>query len=252
MAAAEIERLRETDQRLAQDSPLWSLCPGRERATPLAVLGETLLAPTGDAGVAGAFADGLSAVALAVQRSFPGNLFWDFDYLATTLLDARRLTSVSSAGTHAAAIGEVCSGIVALQDLFSHRSNIQFRYAHDFLYGFDWAKWVSRDPGARASVRAFEPAFLRGMYQRGSEILDLIAQNDDKYPDLPHGRDRNPFRFARDPEAERVLHCDLADRGFIPVSAWSTSAAPDWNRPYAEYRKQRAHALGLDASPNAT
>jgi hypothetical protein len=115
------------------------------------------------------------------------------------------------------------------------------------LYGFDWAKWVAREPQARSIVGPFDAEFLRGMHQRGSELLELIAQDSEKYPTLSPGRDRNPFRFARDPGAEETLHRDLAQQNLLPLKAWSLSGDPVWDRPYAELRSQRASDLGLAA-----
>ncbi|MCA9707587.1 MAG: aldo/keto reductase [Myxococcales bacterium] len=139
-----------------------------------------------------------------------------------------------------------CEQIAALQDLFGQGTAIRFRYVHDFVYGFDWAKWVARDPAARASVGPFEPPFLAFMLERGHQLLQLIADGRDrKYPPLPDDRPRNPFGFSREPEAEIALHQSLAADGLLPVEAWRVDAQPRWDRPYAELRRQRALALGL-------
>lgn len=230
-----LELLRDTDRILEQKVSCASLCPGRTRATPLATLGRDLIGADVELGVTHAFAQGLSAIALAVLRNFPGNLFWDLDYLAASLLRCAA----------AEAIRERAERVVALQDLFSHRSGIQFRYAHDFLYGFDWAKWVQREPAARSAVKPFDEAFLCGMHQRGSELLELIAQNSESYPLLARGRDRNPFGFSREPADEERLHRTLASERLVPLEAWSRTTEPDWARPYADLRKERAQALGL-------
>jgi hypothetical protein len=237
-----LELLRATDQKLEQKVRCASLCPGRARATPLEALGRSLLGPSVELGIAHAFAGGLSRIALAVQRNFPGNLFWDLDYLAEGLLGA---AASGLEGDPAGAIEARADLVVALQDLFSHRSGIQFRYAHDFLYGFDWAKWVAREPEARGAVRPFDEVFLRGMHQRGSELLELIARNSERYPQLEPGHDRNPFGFSREPAAEELLHRTLAAEQLLPLEAWSRSAKPDWERPYADLRKERAKALSL-------
>jgi hypothetical protein len=247
MLKAAIEHLRATDQVLAQLTPAWSLCPGREHASSLATLGLTLLDPVRDGLVAETFAEGLASIAQAIARSFPGNLFWDLDYLAASLLGRGRAAEAIATPADLETIRERARSIVLLQNLFSHHSGIQFRYAHDFLYGFDWAKWVSREPAARASIGPFDLSFLGGMHQRGTELLELISHDDDKYPYLPEGQDRNPFAFSRDPKTEETLHRDLAEQKLIPLPAWDLAARPVWNRPYAELRDQRAHALGLSA-----
>jgi hypothetical protein len=244
MLEAAIGVLAATDQELEQKVSLWSLCPGRPRATPLASLGEQLLEDSLEADVVAAFCEGLSGIARGIARNFPGNLFWDLDYLARSLLEAAR-TGTGDSPSGGARLRERVRDIAALQDLFSHASTIQFRYAHDFLYGFDWAKWVARAPETRAHVAPFDAQFLHRIQQRGRELYALIAQDDRRYPQLPAGRDRNPFGFCRDPEPEERLHRDLAAQNLLPLAAWDVSARPDWSRPYAELRERRAHALGL-------
>lgn len=216
---------------------LRSLAPGREEATPLPELGEQLLAGV-DAEIADAFSISLAAIARAQIDSFPTNLFWDLDYPAARLLAAARAPDPLEALERAAA------RIVELDRIFGVRSKIQFRYAHDFIYGFDWARWVPAEEG-RAEVGPFDEPFLAYMTRRGGEILDLIAKNDAKYPELPRGVARNPFGFSREPEDEARLHHDLAERGLIPVEAWRIDAEPTWNRSFARLREERAHALGL-------
>lgn len=238
MLETAILRLRAADETQKARSPLLSLCPDRQLATPLAVLGQTLLSRDVAAERAAAFAEGLARIAEAIGRNFPGNIFWDLDFVAATLsclAEPRAMTTLADA-------------IVELNDLFGSQTPIRFRYAHDFIYGFDWAKWVTRDPKNRKDVGPFTLEFLQSMRDRGSELLDLIAHDDPKYPKLPPGQDRNPFRFAREPAAEQLLHEDLARRGLLPVETWRVDAAPVWTRPFAELRDERARALGLETT----
>jgi hypothetical protein len=241
-----LEQLGAMDDSLARHSPLSSLCPGRERATSLRTLGEQLLPPDATLEVLAAFAASVCGIAAAIQRNFPGNLFWDLDFMAARLLQIHPLAAPTD---RAAAIERTAQAIISLQDLFSHASLIQFRYAHDFLYGFDWAKWVGRKPESRAHVEPFGLEFVQRMAQRGMEILALIAQDDDKYPLIGPRSDRNPFRFARDPHAEALIHRDLAEHDLLPLAAWSADAEPVWNRPYAEIRNERARVLGFAEEP---
>ena len=79
---------------------------------------------------------------------------------------------------------------------------------------------------------------------RGHELLALIAQRDEKYPPLADDRPRNPFGFSREPDAEVAIHRDLAARDLIPVEAWRWDAAPRFDRPFADLRRERAVAHG--------
>lgn len=243
---AALEHLRAMDVALEARVTLSSLCPGRPRVTPLATLGERLLSRDMSAEVVAAFARSLSGIASAIQRNFPGNLFWDLDFMAARLA---RIGSEAPPLERASSVQRAAQAIIALQNQFSHASRIQFRYSHDFLYGFDWAKWVARAPDARAHVEPFGLEFVQGMQQRGDEIIALIASDDAKYPNISPGTDRNPFQFARDPRAEELLHRDLAQRNLLPLTAWEVDAQPAWDRPYAELRNERARALGLADAP---
>lgn len=238
-----LERLAAMDAELALVDRL-SLDPGRARARSLHAIGHHLfssfaLAP----GVAAALAEGLSATAAAIRTHFPGNLLWDLDHLAASVLrEALR------APAPAAHVRESFAEIVGLHAMFGHGTTLRFRYAHDFVYGFDWAKWVCRDPSARRGVGPFDLAFLRAMRARGGELLALIeAGKDETYPPLRGDRHRNPFAFSREPNDELTLYRDLAARELIPVRAWTFDAPPVWDRGFAEERERRARALGIHA-----
>lgn len=215
-----------------------SLCPTPRLATPLAVLGEALL-PELPQRAEGAFTQALAAIALAELGSFPNNLFWDLDYLAMSLA-RQALTSEQPARL----LGEVAAEVVALQRVFGGHE-IRFRYAHDFIYGYDWVKWVNKAPEERCGVGPFDLPFLRALHRRGEELLDLIEADDATYPRLRGPEARNPFGFAREPWAEERLHRSLAAEGSIPVESWRLDASPRWDRPYQRLRAERAQALGL-------
>lgn len=218
----------------AHPTPRWlSLAPGRSYARPLA----ELRIDAGDQALA--VARGLAAVADAVARGFPNNLFCDLELVAASLSSIARREGTPG-------VERAVARIVELHDLFGCRSSIHFRYVHDFLYGFDWARWVRRDPGARAGIGPFDPGFLDHSRKRAGELVALIATDDPKYGQLVNGSDRNPFPFARDPAAEEALLRDLAGRGWIPVEAWREDASPRWDRDYAAEREARAKALGLN------
>jgi hypothetical protein len=219
------------------ESPALSLDPRRAHARPLRAL-----APDRDlpADVRLAIARGIVAIAAAVRRSFPENLYLDLDLPSAVLARGGRAHGRAWVEETAAAIGE-------LHDLFGEATSIRFRYVHDFLYGFDWARWVARDPAARAGIGPFDRAFLEHARRRGHELLALIEEDDEKYRRLPASAHRNPFPFARDPDSEARLLRDLASRGWIPVEAWDPDARPVWDRAYSRERERTAFALGIEA-----
>ncbi|MBL8943177.1 MAG: ferrochelatase [Myxococcales bacterium] len=223
----------------AKDPCRRSLAPDRPRAHDLGeILGPALAdAPTGLADV---FVEGTCAFVRALADAFPENLLWDLDLPLSTWWRAAK-----AADDPVAAARELLGIATELQGLFGRATALHFRYAHDFLYGYDWAKWVGRDPQARAAVGPFDAAFLRAMRARGHELLALIAAGGDaKYPALPEAVVRNPFAFSREPEAELAIHRALAAVGRIPVPAWRTEATVSWTPPWATWREQVAARLG--------
>lgn len=212
-----------------------SLQPGRAEARALAELVPDRALPPE---VRIAVARGITEVARAVHRNFPRNLFGDLDVVLARL-------ERGGASEGASWVERAAATIVELHDLFGHRTTIQFRYVHDFLYGFDWARWVRRDPESRASVGPFDERFLAYVRRRGGELIALVAEDDAKYHHVDPGSDRNPFGFHRDPESEAKLLRELAVTGWVPVEAWRRDAAPRWDRDYVSEREARARALGL-------
>lgn len=219
--------------------PLGTLDPNKEEATPFRVLGERALRTEATPETLVAFGEALITVVEAACVNFPGNLFWDHDFLAAALL---RQAHESNRGPaeYLRGAGEFLADLYAL---FGRETPISFRYAHDFLYGFDWARWVKRDPRARENVGPFDEAFLEYSRARGHELLALIETNDTKYPQLEEGLARNPFAFSREPAVEHALHRDLARRGYVPVQAWDPRGLAIWDRPFTEIREARAEAL---------
>lgn len=236
-----LAELRAADATIDGAGPRLSLAPGRARATSLESLvddlGEDLEGPVREA-----LAQGLVAIAQAQLRSFPENLLWDLDALAASLAESGRAGGVGG-------LRQAAKRMVDLEDLFGGHTTINFRYAHDFLYGFDWAKWVARDPRGRGRIGPFDGPFLEALFARGRELLSLIDQDDQKYPRLPSGVRRNPFPFSREPEDELRLHRSLAAARLLPVESWSKEARPDWNRAYIQLREREAARLGLGLPP---
>jgi len=217
-----------------------SLAPDRHEGRGLVAVCALTAAPGDPPAVLLALAEGLAAVALAQVASFPDNLCCDFEFMVADLLRRARATR-DPVGLLRARLGQ----IARLQGLYGGDTAIRFRYVHDFVYGYDWAKWVGRDPDLRAGVGPFDAAFLDHLERRAHELLALIAVDDPVYPELRDEQARNPFSFSREPAAELRLHRALAVRGLIPLAAWDPDARPVWSRPFAALRAELAAALGL-------
>ena len=97
--------------------------------------------------------------------------------------------------------------LVDVQARYGARSAIRFRYVHDFIYGYDWARWVAREPETRTAIGPYDPVFLQRMRHRADELLELIQTNDKNYPQLEQNISRNPFGFSREPGAPKARFC---------------------------------------------
>jgi hypothetical protein len=235
----------------AEAGPLRSLDPSRACASTLLEVHEGTLDTVALAlrdVLAEPLAHGLCELALAQLDAFPGNLFWDLDLIAVSI--------VHEASTLAPEPARACvldrfDRMAGLQHLYGRRTPINFGYVHDFVYGFDWAKWVAREPSLHADPPGpFSLRFLAYMRERGHQLLALIADDDSKYPRLDDDAPRNPFPFSRDPESEVRLHRELARRDLIPVPTWERDVhcrdwSTRWRIGFAERRIAVANELGL-------
>lgn len=208
-----------------------TLDPARSSRTPIDGL-------TRDAVLARA----LGIVDASIAHHFPENLFDDLDWLAADLERQRAAAGERAMLARAERIAHVHA-------LFGRETPLHFRYTHDFLYGYDWARWVAREPVARAAVGPYDDAFLAYSEQRAGELCALVAQDDRKYGRLAPGAHRNPFPFRRDLASERTLHRALAAEGLVPVQAWARDGVASWERPFSALREARAEALGLALTP---
>jgi hypothetical protein len=246
------ERLRATTRMIeAEVGPLATLDPTRELATPLIDVHERALArldPSIAAVLARPLSNGLCELALAQLDAFPGNLFWDLDLIAVTIVAQARSLPQLAAIQH---VAQQFGRMAELQRLYGRSTAINFAYVHDFVYGYDWAKWVAREPSVQTDVpEPFAPRFLAYMHVRAHELLELIAVDDAKYPTLDDDHARNPFPFSREPADEFALHRELARRDLIPVPTWDADAlsldwATRWQVPFQARRIDVAGELKL-------
>ncbi|MFO7563808.1 MAG: ferrochelatase [Enhygromyxa sp.] len=235
----------------AEAGPLRSLDPARARASTLLEVHTAALAlvdPSLAEVITEALAEGLAELALAQLDAFPGNLFWDLDLIAAAIVAEAAALAPEPAR---ACVADRFARMAALQHLYGRRTPINFSYVHDFVYGFDWAKWLAREPSLHADPPGpFSLAFLEYMHRRGHELLGLIAADDDKYPSLDGDEPRNPFPFPRDREPEIRLHRELARRDLIPVPTWERDVScrdwsSRWRIGFARQRIAVATELGL-------
>ena len=214
-----------------------SLCPDRISATSFAELERSVVRPHLTPELTALFASTLEEVVRSMLRHFPENIFWDFDFFVAsvvrqTLLEEDPARFLESFGKR----------VMALMKLFGRESDICFRYLHDFSYGFDWARWVKKEPEARQLIQPFGLTFLDYLHGRGEELLGLIATDDNKYHRIPGDSYRNPFVFSREPAEEAHLFTQLSVRGLLPIEAWKEDAQPVWDRPFERLREQLSSA----------
>lgn len=230
------EALEQADRRLRNHRPRpLSLAPSKETITPFVTLGEQQIHQGLDSSLLNTAITGFCSIVDSQIYHFPDNIFWDFDYLFNEIFTFR---DVNKCANYCKTIGELQKG-------YGIHSKIRFQYMHDFTFGFDWARWVAKDPGARKKVKPLDEKFLSYLDQRLTELLDLIACNDKKYPELKNEAPRNPYQFARTPEAEKKLHLALAAKGLIPVEAWKSKPESKWDQDYTGIREKLSGELEL-------
>lgn len=159
------------------------------------------------------FIQSIENLYLSQIDNFPLNIFWDFDSLI------HQIFLCESTQKMKVYVRRLCQ----LNEIFGNKGKINFSYSHDFIYGFDWIRWVKKDYEKRKFIAPFDPVFLSYLEKRARELKDLIDKNDKKYGRLPANEARNPFTFMRTPEEEIRLHLGLAEDQKIPVPAWKTS-----------------------------
>ncbi|AUT00537.1 hypothetical protein CLI64_09125 [Nostoc sp. CENA543] len=183
----------------------------------------------------------LEIIVKSQLNNFPENVFWDFDFMVSSML-FQALTAKDNAIVF---LGKFAHKMVSLTDLFGMNSEIRFRYVHDFIYGFEWAKWVQKDPKNRANIEPFSLTFLDYLLAKHQELIQRIRRGKSQSYKLCDNGFRNPFTFSREPDDEYRLLTHLAKAQLIPVAAWDWNAVPMWNKPFQEKREQLALELNI-------
>ena len=182
----------------------------------------------------------VSRIVHAQLDHFPGNLLWDFDYMLASIH-----RNASRSASYFEFVHTMSDLLVDLMGIYGQHSKIRFRYVHDFLYGFDWARWVRQDPTTRSQVLPFDIEFIHHSKQRGLTMQHMIKSRNPYYPILQGDQMRNPFPFGREPKDELRLWRELASEDDIPVTAWNQCATFVWNRDFDRLRLETAARLGI-------
>ncbi|WP_373530669.1 hypothetical protein [Nostoc sp.] len=232
------------DEILAQQSVnLLSLNPQKTLITSFSELGNLITKQNTDIKLLTTLQETLESIVYTQLQNFPENIFWDFDFLVSSML-RQALVADEDAIAFLKVFGEK---MVSLTEMFGNKTAMRFRYAHDFMYGFDWARWVQKEPQNRAHIEPFSLVFLDYLLAKGKELLQRISQGQITSYKLCDTGYRNPFTFSREPEDEYRLLTYLAEEQLIPVAVWEWNACPVWNKPFQEMRQQLALKLNIQA-----
>ncbi len=161
------------DEILAQQvvKPL-SLNPNKYLITSFTQLEAKVIQESSDVSLRTFLRDTLQRVLDALLYNFPENIFWDFDFIVSSILKQALL-----AENKLDLLENVGNKIVLLMDMFGRKSEIRFRYIHDFMYGFDWARWVQKKPHQRAHLEPFCLDFLDNLINYGIQQERKINTN---------------------------------------------------------------------------
>jgi len=230
------------DEILARQSVnLLSLNPQRRLITSFAELGNLITQQNTEIKLIITLQETLESIVYTQLQNFPENIFWDFDFLVSSML-RQALVADQGAIPFLKVFGEK---MVSLTEMFGNKTEMRFRYAHDFMYGFDWARWVQKEPQNRAHIEPFSLVFLDYLLAKGKELLQRISHGQITSYKLCDTGYRNPFTFSREPEDEYRLLTYLAEEQLIPVAVWEWNACPVWNKPFQEMRQQLALKLNI-------
>lgn len=240
--SAELSDVDEAVDRTCQGRR-WTLAPQGGQATRLATVVEKAqhLFEEEWSDIEKPLLRGLVAFVRAQLDAFPGNLFWDFEYLIAAVHADLAKTPPS---TRATRVSQYFAKLTDLHARYGRHSLIRFRYVHDFTYGFDWSKWVLRDSTWRQGMSSFAVEFLDHLQRRAGELHEEIHKANPQ--GFTRSNYRNPFGFSREPADEALLLRELSRRNLIPVRAWLMTLPQSVKIDYSAERSKCAHELGLD------
>ncbi|MEH1825278.1 MAG: hypothetical protein V7L22_07895 [Nostoc sp.] len=230
------------DEILAQQSVnLLSLSPEKTLITSFTELGNLITEQNTDIKIIITLQETLEIIVRTQLQNFPENIFWDFDFLVSSML-RQALAADEGAIPFLKIFG---AKMVSLTEMFGNKTEMRFRYVHDFIYGFEWARWVQKEPQNRAHIEPFSLVFFDYLLVKGKELLQRINHGQVVSYKLCDTGYRNPFTFSREPEDEYRLLSYLAEEQLIPVAVWNWNASPVWNKPFQEMRQQLALKLNI-------
>lgn len=239
-----LTRLRDLDKKLhATIGVPRSLASNRTRATSLQDLGMYCFDYESPQVVILSL-NYLTIIVEAQMAAFPENIFWDNDFLAGSMI-----RGAQNSKQYEKWLLDFSQRMVKLIVSFGRESPIRFRYIHDFTYGFDWAKWATRQPDKKSYLGPFDIHFLDYMLERAQDITQNIVDGNEESPPLAPGAYRNPFPFSREPPHEMCLLENLVKEQLIPVHAWNFHAKPSLSLPYNDTRVTQAEALQIPSNP---
>ncbi len=230
------------DEILAHQSVnLLSLSPQKTLITSFTELEKFIAEQNTDIQLITTIQETLESIVRTQLQNFPENIFWDFDFLVSSMV-RQALNADEGAIPFLKVFGEK---MVCLTEMFGNKTEMRFRYVHDFMYGFEWARWVQKEPQTRAHIEPFSLVFLDYLLVKGKELLQRINHGQVVSYKLCETGYRNPFTFSREPEDEYRLLTYLAEEELIPVAVWDWNASPVWNKPFQEMRQQLALKLNI-------
>lgn len=208
-----LDKLYQLDKKVESLPYYYSLDPLRVRANKPSKLAQLYLPKQKSQTFYDKMSNLMTKLFISQYENFPSNIFWDMDFLICHLFSH----------TNEAEIDSVANKVIKLNERYGKNNLLNFSYTHDFIYGFDWCRWVRKDYENKKNIGPFHMEFLDYLDKRSLELFSLIDTNDKKYPKLNKEEPRNPFNFQRTPKIEIKLHLKLAEQDNIPLKAWQST-----------------------------